>query len=124
MLRDNHSRHTYRGNIRLKLTFRGHNSVALVFWYFGLFCFLGPHLRHMDVPRPRVESELQLPASTTVPATQDPSRICDPHHSSRQRQSLDPLSGDWDRTCILMDARQIRFPRARRERLSLQPLHF
>ena len=49
---------------------------------FIIFCFLGPHLWHMKVPRPGVESELQLPAYTTVTATQDLSCICDLHHSS------------------------------------------
>ena len=36
--------------------------------YFILFYFLlsGPHLWHMEVPRLRVESELQLPAYTTA----------------------------------------------------------
>ena len=36
---------------------------------FFFFCFLGPHPRHMEVPRLRVESELQLLAYTTVTAT-------------------------------------------------------
>ena len=27
-------------------------------WLVCLFCFLGPHLRHMQVPQPGVESEL------------------------------------------------------------------
>ena len=40
-----------------------------------LFLFLGPHLRHMEVPRLGVQSELQLPAYTTATATQDPSCI-------------------------------------------------
>ena len=35
------------------------------------FCFLGPHLQHMDVPRLMAESELQLPAYTTATATLD-----------------------------------------------------
>ena len=35
--------------------------------------FLGPHLRHMEVPRLGAESELQLPAYTTATATRDPS---------------------------------------------------
>ena len=35
-----------------------------------LFCFLGPHPRHVEVPRPGVESERQLPAYTTATATQ------------------------------------------------------
>ena len=37
-----------------------------------LFFFLRLHLRHMEVPRVEVESELQLPAYTTVAATPDP----------------------------------------------------
>ena len=37
------------------------------------FCFLGPHLWHMEVPRLGVESELQLPAYATATATGDPS---------------------------------------------------
>ena len=40
-------------------------SVSLFF-----VCFLlGPHPQHMEVPRLGVESELQLPASTTATAT-------------------------------------------------------
>ena len=41
----------------------------------AFFFFLGPHLRHMEVPRLGVESELQLLAYTTATATQDPSHI-------------------------------------------------
>uniref|UniRef100_A0A8C3YD51 Vomeronasal type-1 receptor n=1 Tax=Catagonus wagneri TaxID=51154 RepID=A0A8C3YD51_9CETA len=36
--------------------------------------------------------------------TWDPSRICDLHHSSQQRQILNPLRKARDRTHILMDA--------------------
>ena len=36
------------------------------------FCFLGPHPRHMELPRLGVKSELQLPAYGTATATQDP----------------------------------------------------
>ena len=46
-----------------------------------VFCFLGPHQRHMEVPRPKVESELQLPANTTTTAVPDPSRVSNLHHS-------------------------------------------
>ena len=63
----------------------------------------------MEVPRLGVESELQLPAYTTARATSDPSHVSDVHHSSRQRQILDPPSETRDRTCVLMDASQIRF---------------
>ena len=47
-----------------------------------------------------VESELQLPAYTTVTTTQDPSHICDLHYSS---QLLNPLSKARDQTSILMN---------------------
>ena len=53
--------------------------------FFFCFCFLGPNLqnlRHMEVPRLRVGLELQLPAYTAATARQDPSCVCDLHHSS------------------------------------------
>ena len=74
--------------------------------FFFFFRFLGPHLRHMEFPKLEVESELQLPAYTTATVTQDPSHICDLHHSSRQRW-ISPLSKARDQTCILMDTRGI-----------------
>ena len=74
-----------------------------------VFCFLGPHLRHMEVPRLGVQSGLQLPAYTTAIATQDLRRICNLHHSSRQRQILNTLSEARDRTRNLMVSGQIRF---------------
>ena len=42
-------------------------------------CFLGPHLRHLDVPRLEVESELQLLAYTRATATRDPTCVCNLH---------------------------------------------
>ena len=62
------------------------------------------YLRHMEVARLGLELELQLPAT----ATQDPSRICNLHHSSRQSRILNPLSGARDRTRNLMVPSQIR----------------
>ena len=45
----------------------------LFFLFLFLFCiFLGPHLRHMEVPRLGVESELQLRADATAAATLGP----------------------------------------------------
>ena len=41
-------------------------------------------------------------------ATQDPSRVCDLHHSSQQRQILNPLSKGRDRTRNLMVPSRIR----------------
>ena len=40
--------------------------------FFLSICFLGPHPRHTEVPRPGVESELQLPAYARATATRDP----------------------------------------------------
>ena len=71
--------------------------------------FLGLRPQHMEVPRLRVESELRLLAYTTDTAIQDPSCICDLHHSSRQCRILNPLSEARDRTCILLDTNWIHF---------------
>ena len=79
-------------------------------WYlFFSFCFLGLHLWHMEVSRLGVESELQLLACTTATATQDPSCICDLHHSSQQCQILNPLSEARDWTCILKDSSWVHY---------------
>ena len=61
------------------------------------------HLQHMEVLRLGVESELQLLAYTTATAMPDPSRVCNLHHSSWQRQILNPLSEARDQTHIFMD---------------------
>ena len=74
------------------------------FWF-----FLGPNLRHMEVPRLGVQLELQLPAYTTARATQDPSHVFDPHHSSWQPRILNPLNKARDRTCNLMVPSRIHF---------------
>ena len=75
---------------------------------FFFFCFLGPHLPHMEVPRLGIESELQLPTDTTATATQDPSQICDLHHRSRQ-WILNPLSKARNRNRIFMDTSWVCF---------------
>ena len=71
-------------------------------FFFFFFCFLGLSLSHMEVPRLKVESELQPPAYATATPT-DPSCICDLHHSSWQCQILNPLSEARDQAHILMD---------------------
>ena len=60
----------------------------------------------MEIPRLGVELELQPPAyiTATAIATRDPIHICDPRHSSQQRQILNPLSKASDQTHILMDS--------------------
>ena len=77
--------------------------------FFFFFCFLGPHLWHVEVPRQGVQSELQLMAYATVTATWDPSLVCSLHHSSRHRQILNPPSKARDQTYILRDTSQICF---------------
>ena len=57
----------------------------------------------MEVLRPGVESELQLPAYATVTATCDPSCNCGLHHSSQQCQILNLMSEARGQTHILMD---------------------
>ena len=64
---------------------------------------------HMEVPRPRVESELQLPAYATATATPDRSHVCDLHHSSQQHQILYPLSEAGDQNRNFMDASQVHY---------------
>ena len=80
------------------------------FLFFSAFFFSGLHLWHMEVPRLRVQSELQPPAYTTATAMEDPSHVFDLHHSSRQCQSLNPLSKARDQTQTLMVPSWILFP--------------
>ena len=72
---------------------------ACVFIYlFIYFAFLGLHLRHMEVLRLGVQSEIQLLAYTSATAMPDPSHGCDLHHSLPQCQILNLLSEARDRT--------------------------
>ena len=52
------------------------NLSLFIFYFIIIFWpFLGPHLRHMEVPRLGVELELQLPACAIAAAMWDLSRI-------------------------------------------------
>ena len=92
------------------------NYPQAFFFFFFFFCllllllllFLGPLPRHMEVPRLGVELELQPPAYARATATRDPSRVCNLHHSSRQRRIVNPLSKGRDRTLNLMVPSRIR----------------
>ena len=64
-------------------------------------------LWHMEVPRLGVELDMQLLAYTTATATWDSSRVCDLHHSSRQRRIPNPLSKTRDQTDIFFDTSRI-----------------
>ena len=77
-----------------------YNLLKALFFFF--FFFLGLHLRHMEVPKLRVQLELWLPAYATTTAMPDPSHVCDLHQSSWQRWTLNPLSEARGRTRNLM----------------------
>ena len=81
---------------------------SLGFSCFCLFvCFLWPHLQHTEVPRLGIESELQLPAYTTVTAMPDTNCKCDLCQSLQRHQILKPLSKARDLTHFLMCTSQI-----------------
>ena len=60
-----------------------------IYFSICLFCILGLNL---GVPRLGVELELLLLAYTTATPMQDPSHVCDLHHSSWQPRIINPLS--------------------------------
>ena len=74
-----------------------------------VFCFLGPHSQHMEVPRPGVKLELWPLAYTTATAILDPSCICSLHYSSQKCLILNPLNEARDQTCNLMVTSRIHF---------------
>ena len=59
--------------------------MTMVTYLFIYLVFLGSCLRHMEVPRLGFESDLQLPAYTTATVMQDPSHVCNQHHSWLQQ---------------------------------------
>ena len=74
-----------------------------------LFCFLGLHSEHIEVPRLGVQLELQLPAYSTATAVPDPSCVYDLHHISWQTWILNPLSEARDQTCVLINTSRVRY---------------
>ena len=73
----------------LSQIFRGfvsHSEHSILFYFilFGFFKkYFHMHLRHMEVPKLGVESELQLLAYVIATATWDLSCVCNLNHSSR-----------------------------------------
>ena len=63
----------------------------------------------MKVPRLGAKLELQLLAYTIATATQDPSHICNLHHSSWQCQIFNPLSEARDGSRVLMDPGRVHY---------------
>ena len=71
-------------------------AIKIYDWSGGVFFFCvfpGPHQRHMELPRLRVQSELWPPAYARATATQNQSHNCDLHHSSGQHQMSE--ARDW-----------------------------
>jgi len=66
-------------------------------------------LRHMEVPRLGVETELQLLAYATATATWDPNHVSYLHHSSQQCWIFNSLSKARNGTHVLMDTSQVRY---------------
>ena len=79
-----------------------------LFKLFLFFSLLGPHLQHMEIPRPRVKLELQLP--TTATAVPGSSCICDLCQSLWKRGILNPLGEARDWTCNLMETSRVLNP--------------
>ena len=90
---------------------------SCIFNPFCHLCLLGSQPRHTEVSRLGVKSELQVLAYTRVTATQDPSYVCDLHHSSWQHRILNPLSKGRDQNSNLMVPSRIHFSAAPRREL-------
>ena len=73
------------------------------FFLFPFFFFFWLHLRHVEVSRLGVESELQRPAYATATAMLDPSCLYNLYHSLQQHRILNTLSEARDQTWFLMD---------------------
>ena len=85
------------------------SMTSFFFFFFFFFCSLGPHWRHMEVPRLGVQLEQWLLSYTRATATRDWNRIFNLHQSSWQCQILNPLSEAKDWTLNLMVTDQIHF---------------
>ena len=95
--------------IKKKIYTKHFYFILFYFILFLSFVYLGPHQRHMEVPRLEVESKLYLPAYATATAIPDPSCVCDLHHSSWQYRILNPLTKARDQTHNLMVPSRIHF---------------
>ena len=76
--------------------------MKIFFFFLSFFFFFFFFSGHTEVARLGFQSELQLPAYTPATAMQDPSHICDLHHSSH-RQILNPLreARDWTHNLVV-----------------------
>ena len=65
-------------------------------FYLYIFCFLGPHWWHMEVPRLRGPSRATAASLHHSYSNWNPSLVCHLHLSSRQHWVLNPLSKAGD----------------------------
>ena len=104
-----------RGKICLMFTMCQALNKLLYMNYIVCFFFSFLHFRVVPTAyggsQARGLIEATAAAYTTATAIPHPSRVCNLHHSSRQRQILNPLSEARDRTCNLMVPSQIHFRR-------------
>ena len=89
--------------IYLALCWNGNSSsldclTSLYLFLFFIFCFLGPRLWDMEVPRLGGRIGAAAGGYATATAMRDLSHISDLHHSSRWRWLLNPLSEARDQT--------------------------
>ena len=80
------------------------------YFLFNFFFFIGPHLRHMKVPRLGAKFKLQLPAYITATATWDTGCLCNLCCSLWQHWILNQLSEARDQFHILMDTTRVLNP--------------
>ena len=92
-----------RGCFKLVLT-------SITAFAHGVFFWWGGHTHGIwKFPGEGSKSELELLAYTQLTAMQDPSHVCDLHHSSRQCRILNPLNEASDQTQDLLVPGQICF---------------
>ena len=77
---------------------------------FLFFCLFGATSTAHGGSQARDPIRAVVMAYATAIEMQDPSHICNLHHSSQKRWLLNPLIEVGDRTCVLMDAIQTCFP--------------
>ena len=84
-----HPRHQYHFTHKC---FSMNNFYLFIYYYYCLFAFLGPLPMAHGSSQARGSVGAIAPAYTTATATRDLRHVCDLHHSSQQRQILNPLS--------------------------------
>ena len=85
--------------------------LVVFFIFYFIFCLFRAALKAYGSSRARGQIRAvaaSLPTAVAL-AIQDPSWVCDLHHSSRQCQILNPLSDARDWTCNLMVPRRSHF---------------